>query len=351
MVGSSSEPVLLVDEEICRDNIRAMLEKSTRNRCAFRPHFKTHDNLPVGRWFRELGISAITVSSLKMAQKFADDGWNDIFIAMPVDVNQLPQIEELARAISLTVLIESPAVVVAMGNSVHHALNVRIEIDAGYQRTGIKWNDLGRIDECVELVNSFEHFHFSGFSAHAGNSYYAADTTEVAKVHLEHEQRLAPLKSKYQTDISIGDTPSCSMMEDFFWADEIRAGNFVFYDLMQCALGSCKLGQVSVRVQCPVIAVYPERNQLVVHGGAIHFSKESILWEGKGIFGKLDGSTWGLEEAGSLCSLSQEHGILQVTDEVIGRVSVGDILKIIPVHSCLVANLIPLWTTQEKLLV
>jgi D-serine deaminase-like pyridoxal phosphate-dependent protein len=146
-------------------------------------------------------------------------------------------------------------------------------------------------------------------------------------------------------DISIGDTPTCSVMDIFYGVDEVRCGNFIFYDVMQMAIGSCKEEDIAAAVACPVIARYPQRNEIVIYGGAVHLSKEFIT-EGKErkIFGLValpheNSLGWGSSLNNTYVSaLSQEHGIIKTTSDFIRRVRVGNIVMILPVHSCLAAN-------------
>jgi D-serine deaminase-like pyridoxal phosphate-dependent protein len=81
-----SVPTLLLDEGRARRNIFRMADKAASNQVRFRPHFKTHQSAAVGEWFRDVGVTAITVSSVEMARYFAAHGWNDITFAFPVNV-------------------------------------------------------------------------------------------------------------------------------------------------------------------------------------------------------------------------------------------------------------------------
>ena len=56
-------PTLILDKEVCLRNIERMAEKAKAKNLLFRPHFKTHQSATVGEWFRDAGITAITVSS------------------------------------------------------------------------------------------------------------------------------------------------------------------------------------------------------------------------------------------------------------------------------------------------
>jgi D-serine deaminase-like pyridoxal phosphate-dependent protein len=152
-------------------------------------------------------------------------------------------------------------------------------------------------------------------------------------------------------ELSIGDTPSCSVVDDLSEVDEIRPGNFVFYDVMQLQIGACPEEDIAVAVACPVVAKHPERKQLVIYGGAVHHAKEFIVENDVQIFGyvaRLEDDGWSsrLENA-YVSGLSQEHGLITADDDVINQVEVGDVLVILPVHSCLTVNLMGEYLTFE----
>ncbi len=146
-----------------------------------------------------------------------------------------------------------------------------------------------------------------------------------------------------ELELSVGDTPTCSQASDLGLADEIRPGNFVYYDLMQVQIGSCTADQIAVAMACPVVAKHEDRREVVVHGGAVHFSKDRIEESGRPIYGRPvedRGDLWGaIIEGGWVRKLSQDHGIVRLPKEKLERTHVGDLLKILPVHSCLTADL------------
>jgi D-serine deaminase-like pyridoxal phosphate-dependent protein len=127
--------------------------------------------------------------------------------------------------------------------------------------------------------------------------------------------------------------------------DEIRPGNFVFYDVMQYHIGSCLLDDIAVAVSCPVVSVYRDRNEIIIYGGAVHLSKEFIEADnGFKLFGyvvKFTKNGWSSPLPGTyVSSLSQEHGTVKMPEKFISKFKPGDVLGILPVHSCLTANLL-----------
>src|SRR6056297_3145541 len=99
-------PTLLLDSTKCKQNISNMVQKANEHKVAFRPHFKTHQSLEIGQWFKEKGVEKITVSSVSMAQYFAQD-WDDILIAFPVNIREIDEINQLAEKKKLHLLVES----------------------------------------------------------------------------------------------------------------------------------------------------------------------------------------------------------------------------------------------------
>ena len=100
-----TEPTMVLTEEVCKSNIARMAAKANAANVVFRPHFKTHQSREIGEWFRASGVDKITVSSLNMAMKFAEWGWNDITVAFPVNCLEHEKINALAAKIRLNLLL------------------------------------------------------------------------------------------------------------------------------------------------------------------------------------------------------------------------------------------------------
>jgi D-serine deaminase-like pyridoxal phosphate-dependent protein len=352
-----SQPALLLDEAKCRKNIVSMFEKAKRNKVLFRPHFKTHQSYEIGRWFRELGVDKITVSSMGMAEYFFRGNWNDITVAFPINILEMETINRLAEHIKLNLLVESEASVNILSERLRFPVNVFIKIDIGNHRTGISYDDQALINKVIAAIDSADQISFTGFLSHAGHSYDATGHEEISAIHYESIARLKRLKQQYierypYLIVSTGDTPTCSRMEEFSGVDEIRPGNFVFYDLMQRKIGSCSNNEIAVAMACPVVAIHKERSEMVIYGGAIHFSKDRIEDSIRGtIYGEVvenNHEGWGEPIGGMyLTKLSQEHGIVHVPGNLIDNYKVGDIIKILPVHSCLTSQSMKAYLTLQ----
>ena len=123
------------------------------------------------------------------------------------------------------------------------------------------------------------------------------------------------------------------------YVNEIRPGNFIFYDLYQNKIGSCSLSKIAVRMICPIVSVYPKDKKILIYGGSVHFSKDFIIEKGNKCYGHVyyGNDFWNTsKKIGYIQSLSQEHGIIKI--EKRDNYKVGDLLSIIPIHSCLTAD-------------
>ena len=122
------------------------------------------------------------------------------------------------------------------------------------------------------------------------------------------------------------------------------------YDVTQVQIGSCDFNQIAVVLACPVVSIHKERGEIIIYGGSVHLSKDSLKWQDKGvIYGLLAEKTekgWGepIENA-FVYSLSQEHGKIKMNESELLKYKVGQIVYIYPIHSCLVISSMRGFTT------
>ncbi len=349
-------PTLFLDPVRCKKNIAKMAAKARRNNVAFRPHVKTHQSLSVARWLKEEGVAKITVSSLKMAAYFAQE-WDDITVAFPTNILEIETINTLAPKIQLNLCVENIEVLEFLKNHLKAPVGIFLKMDIGYNRTGIAVDRFSLIDQLLSQMDQTPMLQFKGFLGHAGHSYQCRSKEAIETVHQTSKEKFLILKSHYQEQypeltLSYGDTPSCSVTEDFTGIDEIRPGNFIFYDLTQNIIGSNELDEIAVAMACPVVAKHPDRNEIVIYGGGVHLSKDRVEDPETGvIFGRIaekKGSGWGACIPNMhLKSLSQEHGIVSVPKETMRDYAIGDLLWVLPVHSCMAADLMKEFHTPD----
>ena len=346
-------PRLILKTEIAKKNIQNMNSFCKEQRMDFRPHFKTHQSAEIGEWFKDEGIEKCTVSSVGMAQYFAQADWKDICIAIPFNLNEIEEVNQIASKVNLSLCVDHIDAVIAM-KSLMRQLNIFIEIDSGYGRSGVYYQDIQLIDLLIQEMQKYDHLHFTGFLSHTGNSYHSLNPYKGTQLFEEARQNLVQLKQNYSEQfpdiiLSMGDTPSSTFGKNFSGIDEWRPGNFVFYDFMQYALGACKEQEIAISINCPVIGIYPKRQEIAIYGGGVHLSKDSIEYQGKNIYGWLRLKDPSIEDGFPIVSLSQEHGIIKVNQSFLNKIQIGDIVEIIPIHACMTADLISEYLTDTGL--
>ena len=346
-LDSIRTPTLLLDKTRCLHNIQRMKSRAEANQVRLRPHFKTHQSLEIGQWFRHADMHSITVSSLQMARYFADEGWADITVAFPVNILEIDTINALARKCRLQLLVESVDTIHVLGQKLQHEVGIYIKVDVGTTRTGVHFSDIATHLTLVDAVNDAAQLQFVGLLAHAGHTYDKRSVAEVKDVYHQAMQGMLELKKAVSKrvggcQISFGDTPGASMVERWDNIDEMRPGNFVFYDCMQVEIGSCDLGDIAVALACPVVSVHRDRNEIVTYGGAIHLGKDKLtLTGGAASFGVavlLGEHGWDSNAVGRVDRISQEHGNIVLKPEFSNVFKAGDLIGILPVHSCMTAQ-------------
>lgn len=364
------KPTLLLDEEAARRNIARIAEKARNGTTIsgggaignggairFRPHFKTHQSAAVGEWFRPEGVTAITTSSLDMAVYFAANGWKDITIAFPANLRQARALDALAKQVQLGLLVESVEAVERLADVLTAPVDLWLKVDAGTHRTGLAWDAPDAAAAVAEAVRRVKGFRLRGVLTHAGSTYGARGAEEVCRRYAENTGRLVALHHELEKrglgplEISAGDTPAASLCSDLGLVDEIRPGNFVFYDSQQIQVGSCGWRDVAVALACPVVAKHPERGEVVIYGGAVHLSKDFLVEDERRSYGYVclpEGERWGAPLAGGYVSaISQEHGVVRLEQSDLRRVRVGDLLCVLPAHSCLTVTLMKQYLTLD----
>lgn len=356
MLTDLTTPAFLVDRPTLNRNCARMREKAMTSGVAFRPHVKTHKTVEIGRIQHGGATGAITVSTLAEAEEFARDGFRDITYAVPL----APSREKLDRAASLSARIERFSVLIDSERALHGLeeyaaaqnllFDVFLKVDCGYHRAGVDPSSPDSVQLAMHMARS-EGVRFQGLLTHAGHSYHARDIEEIRRVAAEEAGCLSRFRALLATEglgearRSIGSTPTASVVDRFSDCDEVRPGNYVFYDAFQATIGSCRLEDVAVSVLTTVVGSYPERNAAIVDAGALALSKDLGPEHvdprfGYGIVCDLD-----LQPIPArIVALSQEHGKL-VTET---HLPVGTRLRIIPNHSCLTAAMFDKYQIVER---
>lgn len=355
------KPTLIVDKNRLLRNVDTMVKKANVSGCRLKPHVKSHQSKEIAEWLKERGITGITVSSVDMAEYFTQNEWSDITIAFPVNIHQITRINELAAKIDLHITVENIETGRFLKKNVKNDLNLWIEIDVGYRRTGIPYQNTQEILDLAREVSKNKKIKLSGILTHAGHTYGRGTRERIIKIYNESVNGMKQARTKLRKAgfknilISTGDTPSCSVIDKFDDSiDEIRPGNFVFYDLAQVSYGSTTEENIAIGVACPVISKRPERGEFTIYGGGVHLCKDYLtLPDGRKHYGKValfnedhTARTGTLTEV-YVSHISQEHGKISAPEKMINSLKIGDPVIVIPIHACMTANSHKYYYTYE----
>jgi D-serine deaminase-like pyridoxal phosphate-dependent protein len=333
-------PAFLVDRSIVEQNCSRMRAKALSSGVAFRPHVKTHKTIEIARMQHGGAIGPITVSTMAEAGFFANAGFRDITYAVPIAPEKLPRAAALgARIERFNILIDSETALRAVEefHAAHGVVfDIFLKVDCGYHRAGVDPNDPESARLAVAIANS-PAARFQGLLTHAGHSYNAKGSDEIRRIAAEEIESLSRFRALIGMDEvmrSIGSTPTTAVVDTFADTDEVRPGNYVFFDAFQATLGSCSREEVAVSVLTTVVGSYPERGEAIIDAGALALSKDTSPDHLDPNFGYGIVCDLALNPLPArLVALSQEHGKLRTSMPL----QVGTRLRIMPNHSCLTA--------------
>lgn len=351
-------PTLVLNSYIAMENIERMQQKADALGIPLRPHFKTHQSLELGRMFKAVGCNRIAVSSLSMANYFSEE-WDDITLAFPVNIHEIDLINALSAKIKLNLTVYNLETLLFLEKNLKHSVQVYLKINIGNNRAGYPPEASDEILEFCRSVQSCSKLNLEGLLMHAGHSYKCRGKSAVLQVHKECMDKIVLLHDLLDTEFpklvfSYGDTPTCSVADSFPGVDELRPGNYVFYDLTQERIGSCNMENIAVALLCPVVGKQDDGETIILYAGGVHLSKDVLLDSlRERIYGRpvmMQEKGWRLlDEANYLAGISQEHGVLKVTEKVYGTIDIGDCIGILPVHSCMTADLMKQYLSLENI--
>jgi D-serine deaminase-like pyridoxal phosphate-dependent protein len=123
---------------------------------------------------------------------------------------------------------------------------------------------------------------------------------------------------------------------------EVRAGVFMFFDLVMAGLGVCKLDDIALSVLTSVIGHRADKNWILTDGGWMAMSRDrgtssQRVDQGYGVVCDLAGRP--IDDL-IVVSTNQEHGIIADRNDRpvdLSRFPVGTLLRVLPNHACATA--------------
>lgn len=343
-------PCLLVDEAKMQRNIARLAKHAADLGVAMRPHLKTTKSIDAARYVLKDGNGPATVSTLAEAEAFAAAGITDIVYGVGIGVNKLDRVLDLHRAgCRLTVLLDSVAqarAVAAASRAAGIAIPAMIEIDSDGHRSGLTPSDPELIEVGRILHEDGAELH--GVLCHAGDSYFAVGRAAQAKY--SEAERLAVVDAAAALRgaglpcpvVSVGSTPTAHAASDLTGVTEMRAGVYVFFDLVMAGIAVCSVDDIALSVLTTVIGHQTKKGWVMVDAGWMAMSRD------RGTANQAVDQGYGLvcDAAGHVLpdlvviQANQEHGVIAVRDGsggIMPDLPLGTQLRILPNHACATA--------------
>ncbi len=329
-------PKIIIDYEKLIKNIEEMSNFAKVYGKNLRLMIKTHKSIEIAKIQQKYGIIGIQCSKLSEAEIFAESGFDDIFISSEIiDEKKLLRAKNLLKKINKLILaVDSIYGVNKIAESFKDQnIYIRIEIDSGHHRCGIKAEDVMILYREIE---KYPNLIFNGVFTHGGQVYIAKNKEEREKLSFDEANEVLKAKKILEENnikcdvVSIGSTPSVFYSGKIEGVTEIRPGNYVFYDYKQVKLGVTKLERVSLSVLSQVIS-RPSKDRVIIDAGSKVLSLDYVLEDGEKVYGYI------LEHPNAIIyNLSEEHGWVKIKED--SKINIGDKITIIPVHACLVMS-------------
>jgi D-serine deaminase-like pyridoxal phosphate-dependent protein len=330
-------PCLVVDRARVAANAARLAARLDRLGVPLRLHVKTAKSLEVAELVLGGKKSPITVSTLREAEQFLDGGYRDLLYAVGFAPGKLARARALAaRGANLVLVTDSLETARAIAG-----FPVLIEIDTDGHRAGLAPD----APELVPLARTLRDSGctVAGVMTHAGASYDCRSADALAA--MAEQERAGAVRAAGRLReagfeapiVSVGSTPTAHFARTLDGVTEVRAGVFVFFDLVMAGIGVCRPEDIALSVLTTVIGHRRDRGWILVDAGWMALSRDrgtakQPVDQGYGVVCDLDGRP--IPDL-IVVDAHQEHGIIaHRSGGAVPDLPVGTRLRILPNHAC-----------------
>jgi len=320
-------PAVIIDVDIAKRNIRRFQDFADQHGFAVRPHIKTHKLPQMAELQLEAGAVGITCQKVSEAMSMAEasEQIQDILITYNIlGDEKLAMLVELARKVRLSVVADSAVVVEGLSRAFADAgliLPVLVECNTGADRCGVATPQLAA--DLAKHIALAEGLKFGGLMTYppVGGQERVQSFMSQAKALIE--AAWIPVQR-----ITTGGTPDMMTADRSPIATEFRPGTYIYNDRSLVMRGVCAWDDCALAVHATVVSV-PAPNRAVIDAGSKSLTSDLLGLTGYGhVLGRDDIV---------IDQLSEEHGRLVSEGPI--NLQVGDRLRIIPNHACVVTNM------------
>ncbi|MBR0773664.1 D-TA family PLP-dependent enzyme [Bradyrhizobium diazoefficiens] len=319
-------PCAVIDMDRVERNIARIQKACDDARIASRPHIKTHKNPTIARMQIAAGAKGITCQKLGEAEIMANAGIDDILISYNLlGDEKMARLGALQAKANMTVAADNSTVVAGLPKAAAASgrpLSVVVECDTGRKRAGVETPA-----EAVALareIASSKGLQFAGFMMYPTE-------TGWADAQKFYDEALAGVRAHglEAKIVSTGGTPNLKNLGKLKGGTEHRFGTYIYNDRMQVAAGVATWDDCALHIYSTVVSrAAPERG--ILDAGSKTLTTDT---------GGLDGHGLILEHPEArIAKFAEEHGFLDLSRSNT-RPNVGDVVRIVPNHVCVVVNM------------
>jgi len=347
-LDSLETPCLLLDEARMTRNIERLNALMARHGVTLRPHLKTPKSIEVARRLMATPQGPAAVSTLQEAEQFAAAGVTDLLYAVGVSPAKLDRVVALRqRGVDLTVVVDSveaARAVAARSRAAGLCIPALIEIDCDGHRAGVQPKDTNQLLAIARALHD-DVGCLRGVMTHAGESYGCRSVEAIAD--MAEQERWAAVSCAQAIRsaglpcpvVSVGSTPTAHFARHLDGVTEVRAGVYVFFDLVMAGLGVCRVDDIAATVLTTVIGHQPEKGWILVDAGWMALSRDrgtakQPVDQLYGLVCDVDGQVY---PDVLLAETNQEQGIIKLragSTAVLPDLPIGAKLRILPNHAC-----------------
>lgn len=322
-----STPMPVIDEDRLAANILRAQSYLDRHGKAFRPHIKTHKIPAVARQQLQAGAIGINCQKVSEAEVFANAGFNDILITYNIlGAAKLLRLKALnARVAQLTVVADSAVTIAGLAGALdaERPLAVLVECDTGGKRCGVQTPETALM--LAEMIVAAPGLVFRGIL-----TYPAPGGAEKVENFIQQTMALLAAKGIECPVRSSGGSPDFYAAHLVPSATEHRAGTYVYNDRSMLRAGHCTAGDLAMHVLATVVS-RPTPGRAVLDCGSKALTSDLL---GFSDYGLIEGY-----EGAKIISLSEEHAVVDLSGCTSGGPEIGDVVRVVPNHTCVVSNL------------
>jgi len=318
-------PVAVIDEDVMATNIKVAQEYFDRIGRNFRPHIKTHKIPALASAQLAAGAKGINCQKISEAEIFADAGFSDILITFNMlGKARLDRLKLLNTRTDLKVVADNDTVVEGLSRAFEDTqmLKVLVECDTGAGRNGVQ-TPQAAFDLARHIADA-PGLRFQGLMT------YPKPSSEAAvEAFFSETLRLLADAGIDCPVVSHGGSPSLYDSDLVPSATEHRAGTYIFNDRSMVRAGMCDFDDCAMHVLATVVS-RPTDNRAVLDAGSKALTSDLLGFADHGLLIDYPDA--------SIAALSEEHAVVDLA-RARKKPEIGERVRIIPNHTCVVSNL------------